>query len=1335
MARGGLLVNSGSASYGTTHVTFGSFIKIIGQSAAHQYYAARGMSTSAWQAYYGNSTNDILLLEWNGGGYAAFGKTLSGKLTIGQWYHVIYSVTYAGGGSLYLDGVPQTGLGHTAAALTSVEPLDLIINSRHNATGQFEGYQAELFVTGDRITDDQAKALAKGFNPLQVLRRNNLLHYFPLNSPTGVVERDLVRGYDMTNRDDSGKYAHPRVIRQKASRSFSGWRKSVAASTRIFPVSDITDGGWTDQAGGSNITDAIDEIDASNYAVSSYAPVNDPVRFQFPSAVGAALPFKVAYAIYAEGTTRVSTTVNLYSAGILIATWLHPYTGMALEVFEQYLTSTQFAAITDLADLEGELIANENDDPISIFGRDNIVSWYDAQSGKVYKDDGATVAAVVEDDVKYWKDMLQPHRNVRNPTGSAPFYDPVGINGYPAVEFHIGDFLKTPTTVGPVNSPSVSTYVVHTAELLQTSGGRAYLFGYYSDPINGGRYGGTNYPDFGISTGQWPSANAFGVPWGGMAFVNGWYADGDRAYHDYNGRLVDPAGYDYIPPSYFPAVFGSSEQVIHLGHSEAEGDWINSKVGEIVIAKGAPTTANQRERLYTYFRNKWNLPRDPYGIFGSDLVVWTHAMAGVDPNGSGALANNFDTVYVWKNAWNDGWEVVQATETNRPIWRQRVFNGKFPGIVFDGTDNFLAGTNRAFSGNSLACFAVGQIDLATTDDYGRIISLAGNTGLDHNSSDGFAICLHGTVGARNILGAHNGLVNNATKEVINNSPCVFGIEISPNLINVYVDNEVGASDTTANTPAFDNSNTLRFGSSTGSTEFFGGILSEVVMLKRLPTTNERAELHEYFRQKWKLHNPKHIMGNDLAGWWDARYGTYNATTGTTYVGSGSPIKGWEDRSGNGNKLTDANGAPWFSSNFGLRDQHPSLVFDPLSNTKLAASLSNLSGSEAAAFVVAELTANGISPYGRLVSVWGASTDYTDVDGFTLNQFSSTEAWMSSHNDVNQSLDAKYDFPTVVGMTVKTNENILYRHNVRSIDLTATPLTLDSSQSIRIGQDQNNDAKLAGKIGEIILTKKVPTVWQRRQLTQYLENRWGTYGHPKLMFGSDLIAWYDAYNGVYEDDPPTDTAESGDDVFFWYDLSGNPNHLTGSASHRPVYNTAAGLIAKPGVVFTAANEDFLKSGATLDIAGNALTVLVVGQFSSSSGPDARLLGIINSGGSDYNAVDGVCLNRYGNNAGIQFFHQNSGPRYEPGAMIYNKPYMFGGMVSGTAVLIQANERKTYGGTGTAAFADNSTLRLGCDLTDASAFLDGVIYEVLVIKRAITIPEEIRIRDYLRNKWDF
>jgi hypothetical protein len=1257
----------------------------------------------------------------------------------GVWMHAIGTVTYGvASGAGYVNGVlVNSGVAgfNNMAAPNPANSDRIHLAAGHFASGYtFEGSIAELFVAHDTITADQARALYKGYTPLQVMRKNNLKHYWPLIGGSGPAI-DVVGKLNVPVYSGSIPASqHPGIIRPKASRSFSGWRRSVASSTRIFPVSDITDGGWTDQAGGSNITDAIDEIDASNYAVSSYAPVNDPVRFQFPSAVGAALPFKVSYAIYAEGTTRVSTTVNLYSAGILIATWLHPYTGMALEVFEQYLTSAQFAAITNLADLEGEIIANENDDPISILGRDNIFSWYDAQFG-VYSDDGAVLAVNFEDNVKHWKDKLQPHRNVVNRGGTHPAYDPVGINGYPSIYFDRGSrFLKTNTEVGPIavgGTPSFSLFVVQTTDKIDTRSGRPYVFGHpeVSGDICFGSQSWTNYPEFGVTINNYPATTIFsGLSWDSHAFVQEFVVDGEFAHTYLNSKLIGT--YDYTPGVQMAAAFGATARLLRIGHTEAAGDWLNAKIGEIILAKGA-ATSNQLERLRNYFYNKWDIARDPRSMFGTDLVVWLDAYSEVDPNGSGALANNFDTVVSWEAPDLSSASVSQNTSGNRPMWRQRCFNGKHPGVVFDGVDNYMRGglSVNLTGANSLACFVVGQMG-ASTSDYGRVVSLNGVGADDDTDVDGFCITRN-SIGSGLLVAHQSRLV---TKDMLLDSPCVMGIEVSPNLLNVYVDNEAGTPNTETFTPAFDNSNTLRLGTKTEGGDWFSGIISEVVMLKRLPTEAEREELHEYFRQKWKLHNPKHIMGSDLVGWYDARDGVLEATSDPAE--NFDLVAQWSDRSGNGNHITEATIKPSYYTS-GLRANYPSVKFS--GGQVLARSNVNMTGSEAAVFVAGRVDF-GVDSFGRLVSLQGASADYNSADGFALLRYDvdpKISMYQNSQSTVAQNIiiDNDEEGINVFAGTIKPNEIITYVGGaVGTINTVSNTPAFDATNTLRLGMGNASEA-IGGDLSEVIITKKVPTVWQRRQLQNYLQNRWRIYAHPKLLFGTDLAAWYDANELVYEDFPPTDLAETGEDVFTWLDKSGYGVSLTSTATLRPVYNSAAGYLAKPGIVFTAANGDFLESAAALDIAGSVLSIFAVVQMNTACQSSGRIVSIVGSSGDDWNTVDGFVISRKTNQEGFETSHQSGLTSWATGGIL-DKPHLVAAIVSANNGEIIVDARTSFIGYATsAAFINDSKLRLGTNQNENAEFFDGVIHELMIIKRYVTPVEEDRIRDYLRAKWDF
>ncbi len=123
------------------------------------------------------------------------------------------------------------------------------------------------------------------------------------------------------------------------------------------PTSDVTDGLWTDQAGGTSLFAAIDEAvaDDLDYIKSSdldvgqsdaceiaLGPITDPV-----SGTG----HVVRYRYRAQGTTTINLVVTLLDGATTIATWTHTSVGSTYADAEQTLSAGEANAITNYADL------------------------------------------------------------------------------------------------------------------------------------------------------------------------------------------------------------------------------------------------------------------------------------------------------------------------------------------------------------------------------------------------------------------------------------------------------------------------------------------------------------------------------------------------------------------------------------------------------------------------------------------------------------------------------------------------------------------------------------------------------------------------------------------------------------------------------------------------------------------------------------------------------------------------------------------------------------------------------------------------------------------------
>lgn len=129
----------------------------------------------------------------------------------------------------------------------------------------------------------------------------------------------------------------------------------------LRPSADSSDGSWTDQAGGTSLFAAIDEVvaDDTNYIKSGIAPQNDIAKIKLsPPASPVAQLAKVTYRYWNEGG-HTDLLVRLMQDTTQIVQWTH--TNIASNTTlqaTQILTTEQFNAITNWADLYLEFEAD-----------------------------------------------------------------------------------------------------------------------------------------------------------------------------------------------------------------------------------------------------------------------------------------------------------------------------------------------------------------------------------------------------------------------------------------------------------------------------------------------------------------------------------------------------------------------------------------------------------------------------------------------------------------------------------------------------------------------------------------------------------------------------------------------------------------------------------------------------------------------------------------------------------------------------------------------------------------------------------------------------------------
>lgn len=146
------------------------------------------------------------------------------------------------------------------------------------------------------------------------------------------------------------------IAETDTANSVTPWRLQ-----KIRPSTDITDGGWTNELGGTTLAGSIDETTASDvdYIQSSESPLTPDIceikctvaGNPLTSDDGAIYNIRYRYMKNLAGGDTLNVTVRLVQAGTVIASWTHTGVSDAGVTATQNLSNAEANAITDHGDL------------------------------------------------------------------------------------------------------------------------------------------------------------------------------------------------------------------------------------------------------------------------------------------------------------------------------------------------------------------------------------------------------------------------------------------------------------------------------------------------------------------------------------------------------------------------------------------------------------------------------------------------------------------------------------------------------------------------------------------------------------------------------------------------------------------------------------------------------------------------------------------------------------------------------------------------------------------------------------------------------------------------
>jgi len=250
--------------------------------------------------------------------------------------------------------------------------------------------------------------------------------------------------------------------------------------------------------------------------------------------------------------------------------------------------------------------------------------------------------------------------------------------------------------------------------------------------------------------------------------------------------------------------------------------------------------------------------------------------------------------------------------------------------------------------------------------------------------------------------------------------------------------------------------------------------------------------------------------------------------------------------------------------------------------------------------------------------------------------------------------------------------------------------------------------------------------------------------PSVIFGSDLVGWYAADQGVYSDAGTTPATNTGT-VQQWNNLvSGEPHLSQATSGARPTLLTA-GLNSLPTINFVKATEQWMGMAAqSMTCTNAALSFFIVGQMHTETASYGRIVGWTSNASllrADFGNTDSACvmLRDATNNAIGSFF--NSSPLCNVAASLATT-YRLGRVFGGGNITPYTNNVAGSTGSASPAFGTLGSLRIGAQISSVSnpppsagEFLDGVISEIVVVKKAITDSGELDALDaYFVDHWN-
>lgn len=440
----------------------------------------------------------------------------------------------------------------------------------------------------------------------------------------------------------------------------------------------------------------------------------------------------------------------------------------------------------------------------------------------------------------------------------------------------------------------------------------------------------------------------------------------------------------------------------------------------------------------------------------------------------------------------------------------------------------------------------------------------------------------------------------------------------------------------------------------------------------------------------------------------------DAADASTITESSGSVSQWDDKSGNGNNVTQSTGSEQPTTGVSTSNGLNVLSFDGGDTLNLPSGLFDLGEDNSTIFAVVQCADNTsqmmffnlVETFTSRYTLWG---EFSSQINFDHNAGSAAKGSVDRIN-------------TNVYTASRTGTAIVVGSN--GVDGTVSNTATDATNitSGTIGSYRGISAHLTGFIAEIIVYDRSLTAVEKDNVNNYLSSKWRGFKQPSDITG--LQAWYDTSDDTY-------LTLDGDAITQVLDRSGNGNDtdVQGTASSRPtrVTDHVNGLQA---AVFDGGDHLNLPSDL-YSLANGDNTCIVVAKRDTEDGSDEAMFGFSEDVAGTFS---GRLLLRYNTTATqIGYVSANSFNILSQSGNVNTDYQVIQGKREGTARSLSVNN--TVIGTDSNGSDENNVGngRLGSLNPSFPQGLDGTIAEVLLYNRALTSAEEKSVTDYLINKW--